>query len=366
MYSKNITSAEIGLISMIGLSTSTLTQPFWGRLADRFPRRVLLISLSTFLAFTYVLTILASNLYHFIILSTMTYAFTMAVDSTSATHAAHLTESTEVGGGLGRWRISVSLGWAIATLFSGLLTDIFGFPSIFLMSAAITLFSAFFFKSVGEDGKSHESKKTRISGASILRQKSLLVLYISIFLIWIAHAPIPLFLSLYLYQPPFNTPKTLISIAFSLGAIAEIPAMLYFGFLSDKIGRKLLLSVCLFAYPVRLFLTAMFNDPISVLFVQLLSGLTFGGLYVVSIAYISDVVPNKMRGTAVGFYGMAMNLGLILGSSIGGSIIDYLGFKMMYELMALSSIIPALLFIIAGKETLLTPEMRRTHRLKKF
>jgi len=96
----------------------------------------------------------------------------------------------------------------------------------------------------------------------------------------------------------------------------------------------------------------VFDNPFCVLFVQLLHCLTFGGLYVVSMAYLSDSVQDEAVGTAVGFYTMAMNFGLILGSPFCGALVNHLGFEMMYKIMALYSVIPATLFFMIGRETL--------------
>jgi len=348
---KNITVEEIGLAFAISQFTSTVTQPLWGRLSDRYNRKTLLVLLSASLAFLYILIIFASNIFHFIILGAATFTFMMASGSVSAAFAVRLTESGEVGRSFSRWRISWSIGWIIATLFSGLLTDTYGFPIVFVLSAVTTVFSILLFKNVRE-GKRHPPRNTRSGGWFTLHKRGLLILYASILLTWVATAAIDIYLPLYLHGPPLGASNTLISIAFSFAAMAEIPGMLYFGSLSDKIGRKRILSICFFAYPLRLLLTAMFDNPLCVLFVQLLHSLTFGGLYVVSMAYVSDTVPNETVGTAVGFYTMAMNFGLILGAPFCGALVNHFGFKMMYKIMALYSVIPATLFVTIGRETL--------------
>jgi len=350
-YSKGISSADVAFTYTIAFSVSTLSLPAWGRLSDQLDKRNLLVLLSASVVIILLLITFVSRLFDLTILYVMYFTFGGASNSISAALATNIVMSTKMGREFGRWRISFSLGWIMATLFSGLLTDVFGFTSIFVLSAIATFFSALCFRLLRGEPERQEPKKTSAI-MPILRQRSLIIMYLAIFLIWVVNPSIDVFLPLYMYQPPLNAPKTLISIAFSLSAIAEVPAMLYFGVLSDRIGRKLILALCFLAYPARLFLTAMSNDPISILFVQLFHALTFGGLYVVSTAYLSDIVPDEIRGTAISLYTMAMNFGTILGSPIDGALVAIMSFKMMYIVMALYSFAPALLFLIAGKETL--------------
>lgn len=352
LNSKGVHSIEIGFILTVAIIISTLTQPIWGKSSDRFNKKNLQILLTITLALAFFLTTYGNCLLDFLVSSIFIYTCTEALNSVSVALVTSLVQTGNIGRGFGQWRISISLGWIIATLFSGLLTEIFDFSAIFISSSIMSLISIFVLLSIKDDRTLEKGEKSSMSFDFIWKNHNLLKIYIAILLVWVVLPSLDSFLALYMTHPPLQVPNTLISLAFSISAIAEIPAMLYLGQLSDKIGRKLILSICFLSFPFRLFLTAVSSNIINILFAQLFSALTFGGLYVVSMAYISDVTSIEIRGSAVSFLTISMNVGNILGSAITGALIDILGFKMMYILMAFYSILPCLFFLIVIRETL--------------
>ena len=106
-----------------------------------------------------------------------------------------------------------------------------------------------------------------------------------------------------------------------------------------------------FVYPLRLFLYTVVSHPYLILPIQLLHGLTFGVLYVASVAFVSDIA-SESRGTALGLYNTASYGGSAAGSAIAGVISDGHGLINMYRFMTVFSFLPALLFTFIAKETL--------------
>jgi MFS family permease len=150
------------------------------------------------------------------------------------------------------------------------------------------------------------------------------------------------FLPLYI-QNALGAKPTIRSLAFTIATLAEIPAMMYLGKLSDKIGYKKVFAFCLLAFSTRFFLTGMLQDPILVSIVQILHGITFGGLFVVSIAYISKFISEDLRGSAVGLKSATTGVAMMLGSYTLGFTTENFGFKAMY---LLSAIIPSIALIV--------------------
>ena len=145
--------------------------------------------------------------------------------------------------------------------------------------------------------------------------------------------------------------SVIVGLAFSIAAMAEIPCMIYLGALSDKIGRKPLIVVALLVYPLRLFLYTVVSHPYLILPIQLLHGLTFGVLYVASVAFVSDIAPES-RGTALGLYNATSSAGSAAGSGLAGIISGNYGLIIMHQFLTVFSFLPALLFTVMAKESL--------------
>jgi len=113
--------------------------------------------------------------------------------------------------------------------------------------------------------------------------------------------------------------------------------MLYLGSLSDRIGRKKVIALCLAAYPARYILTAFTGNPGLIIGAQLLHGLTFGGLYVVSVSYLSEAVDEDLKGLALSLYSINSSIARFLGNYFLGLLVDNYGFVPMYYVAALIS-----------------------------
>ncbi|MEM2410305.1 MAG: MFS transporter, partial [Thermofilaceae archaeon] len=151
------------------------------------------------------------------------------------------------------------------------------------------------------------------------------------------------FLPLYMTQG-LHASKLLASLAFTVTPLAEIPAMILLGSLSDRVGRRKVIAVCLAAYPVRFMLTGLLRNPLLVIAAQLLHGLTFGGLYVVTVAYLTEQMTGA-AGVASSIFPVASNVGNMVGGYLLGVLLSTYGFTTMYlAAAAISSLAIPLLY----------------------
>ncbi|MEZ4959386.1 MAG: MFS transporter [Saprospiraceae bacterium] len=111
--------------------------------------------------------------------------------------------------------------------------------------------------------------------------------------------------------------------------LASYPFMQFFGApllgsLSDRFGRKPLLTVSLFGTMLGylLFAYAIYSGRLWLLFVsRMLPGFTGGNIAIVYSA-IADVSDEKSRPKNFGLVGMSFGLGFILGPTLGGILAD--------------------------------------------
>ncbi|WP_100333924.1 MFS transporter [Bacillus alkalisoli] len=115
----------------------------------------------------------------------------------------------------------------------------------------------------------------------------------------------------------------------TLGFLVAVYAFMQFlfapiwGRVSDKIGRKPLITLGLFGFAVAEFIFA-FATGIWMLFVsRILAGLFGAALMPTAMAYVSDVTSEEKRGQGMGILGAAMGLGIVVGPGIGGWLAEY-------------------------------------------
>ncbi|MBM7647619.1 DHA1 family multidrug resistance protein-like MFS transporter [Bacillus ectoiniformans] len=115
----------------------------------------------------------------------------------------------------------------------------------------------------------------------------------------------------------------------TLGALIAVYSFMQFifapvwGRLSDKIGRKPLITIGLIGFAIAEFMFA-FAAGVWMLFAARILAGTFGSaLMPTAMAYVSDVTEAENRGKGMGILGAAMGLGIVIGPGIGGWLAEY-------------------------------------------
>jgi DHA1 family multidrug resistance protein-like MFS transporter len=92
------------------------------------------------------------------------------------------------------------------------------------------------------------------------------------------------------------------------------------GVLSDRIGRRGIMSASLFLFTVATATYALSTDAGLMMALRLLQGMAASGFAVGSQAYINDRTPAEFRGLANGITSSAINIGVIVGPILGGTL----------------------------------------------
>jgi len=90
--------------------------------------------------------------------------------------------------------------------------------------------------------------------------------------------------------------------ASALMAGSEVPLMFLMAALMKKIGFKQLIVFCGAAYVIRMFITASVGTISGLMYAMLLQGITFAVLIPLSMSYLSKIVDERVRSTAVTTY----------------------------------------------------------------
>ncbi len=88
--------------------------------------------------------------------------------------------------------------------------------------------------------------------------------------------------------------------------------------LSDRLGRRTLLIIGWLYYAVIYYVLAVVKTPLAVSITVLMYGIYYGFTEGSARAYIADLVPTRLRGTAYGLYNMGTGIALFAASLIAG------------------------------------------------
>ncbi|MEF2529886.1 MULTISPECIES: MDR family MFS transporter [Streptomyces] len=144
--------------------------------------------------------------------------------------------------------------------------------------------------------------------------------------------------------------------AYMLAATAATPL---WGKLGDQYGRKKLFQTAIVIFLIGSALCGLAQDMPQLIGFRALQGLGGGGLIVLSMAIVGDIVPPRERGRYQGLFGAVFGATSVLGPLLGGLFVDQLSWRWVFYINLPVGLV-ALAVIAAA---LHIPVRREPHRI---
>jgi len=195
-----------------------------------------------------------------------------------------------------------SLTFALSAQVAGILTTAFGHGVRFWLGGTFFVLALLIALSYRPARRSNlDEKKPRLSGGETFKiifssKQYCLLLAVSFFLILSSSAMVTL---VQLLIPEFGGTTAQVGTAFAVMAGSEVPMMFLMALIIKKLGYKKVLVFTGAAFATRMFITANVASVNGIISIQLLQGLTFAVLLPVSMSYLSEIVDERVRTTAV-------------------------------------------------------------------
>ena len=103
-----------------------------------------------------------------------------------------------------------------------------------------------------------------------------------------------------------------------------------YGKFGDLYGRKIVLQVAIAVFLVGSALCGIAQNMVQLIVFRALEGAGGGGLIVITIAVIGDLIPPRERGRYQGFFGAVIGVATIVGPLVGGFFVDHLSWRWIF------------------------------------
>jgi MFS family permease len=317
--------------------TAAMVSPLWGRLADRYGRKPILIRASLGMAVAMSLIGLAQDIYQLVALRALA-GFLGGYASGAVILVATQTPRDRAAWALGTLSIGSMAGNLAGPLLGGVLPDLIGVRGTFFAAGA-TIFVAFLattflireVRPQRAPSGSPDAARTGTWGA-IPDRAPVLAMLATALLILFANMSIEPIITLYMGAIVADPARVVLMAGFAMAAAAlgSILAAPRVGRLADRVGHAKVVVACLAGAGVLLVPQAFVTAGWQLIALRFLMGVALGGLLPAITALIRHSVPDRVSGAVLGYSQSAQYLGQITGPLVGGVVGSHLGMPAVF------------------------------------
>jgi multidrug resistance protein len=149
-----------------------------------------------------------------------------------------------------------------------------------------------------------------------VNRKNLLILSFTLLVVMLGYSmAMPL---LPFYIEAFGVGGTELGWLMSTYSLMQLICAPVWGVLSDRYGRKPILSIGVLGYTISLFMFGLANSFAMMFIARSLSGILSSATMPTAMAYVGENSPQQQRSKGMGQLGAAVGIGVIIGPMVGG------------------------------------------------
>lgn len=336
---RGLNGTEIGWVMAVGPFATIISQPFWGYISDKYKtvKRSLLICIVGLLISS-VLFFQMNQLLAIILMGSVFYFFTTPIGALGDSLAQRRAYDLKVS--FGTIRMWGSIGFATSALIIGELLARVGVQYMiypYLFFGTLALLVTFKLKDVPVESDPISFRDL----SKLLTNKPYLIFLGLMMFLTISHRANDSFIGLYIAELGGN--EGLVGVAWFVGVISEAAIFAFAGYWFRKYHPLVFIIAAGVLYSIRWFFYASFDSPYQVIALQVLHGVTFGVFYLAAFDYISRLIPKLLQSTGhLVFFATFFGVSGIIGSLVGGVLIDNYGGSTLYTAIGILSLLGAI------------------------
>jgi len=340
------TNSVAGVVLALYTISALMIRPFSGFLVDMFARKPLYLICYGFFCVLFAGYVVATTLTMLILLRIL-HGFAFGVSTvSSSTVAVDIMPSARRGEGIGYFGMAANIAMAVGPVAGLWLQKNYSFDMVFWAAFASSLIGWLIITLIRPIKKEHPAPGTKapISLDRFILTRALPCVGL-LFVGGIGYGAVLNYVGLYSENAPFQSNAGMFFVLLAIGIVlarvvsakainnGKIVRMVYLG------GTALIFSFTLFAfcqYTVILYLVAF------------MLGIGFGYLSPAFQTMLINLAEHNQRGTANATYFSFWDLGIGLGTAVGGTIIERLNFQWLYGICGMAVFLGLIYFVVVS------------------
>ncbi len=331
-----------GVIFASNFVTAFLFQPLWGKIADKYGRKLMIWRSSFGMAIVITLMGFATSAWHLLFLRLLNGMISGYMPASTSIVSA-TTPKERIGFAMGILQSGAVAGTILGPLIGGVLQEWIGFKNVFYITGSLLLFVSFFSVIFVRDNFNPKEAK-KMSDISLVKGLKKLIkipqlrsLYALTFFIQLSMISTVLLMPLFVQEMHGNIER-LVLLAGLVGSVTGFSNMIFspiLGRLGDKVGKRRILFVSMIGAALLMIPHAFVNNIQQLLIIRFIFGIFLGGLMPSVNALIRQHTPNGMESRAFSLNASFMSLGNVIGPIAGGTLSIFIGIRGVFLMSAI-------------------------------
>ncbi|WP_413497818.1 multidrug efflux MFS transporter MdtG [Buttiauxella gaviniae] len=328
-----------GIVFSITFLFSAIASPFWGGLADRKGRKIMLLRSALGMSIVMVLMGFASNIWQFLALRALLGLLGGFVPNANALIATQVPRHKS-GWALGTLSTGGVSGALLGPMIGGFLADTYGLRPVFFITATVLftcfVFTLFCIREQFTPVNKKDMLHARQVFTSLKNPKLVLSLFVTTMIIQVATGSIAPILTLYVRELAGNVSN----LAFISGMIASVPGVAALisaprlGKLGDRIGPERILICALVISVLLLIPMSMVQTPWQLGVLRFLLGAADGALLPAVQTLLIYNSSNQIAGRIFSYNQSFRDIGNVTGPLVGAAVSASYGFRTVFLVTA--------------------------------
>ena len=309
--------------------------PVWGKFADLYGRKPILMRAALAMAVVMSLIGLAQNIWQLVALRLMA-GLLGGYSSGAVVLVATQTPKERAGWALGVLSTGTLAGTLLGPLLGGVMPGLVGIRETFFVAGGVIfvafLATAFLVREDRSGFRKEVRRVTKRAWSMIPDQRPVAAMLLTAMLLLFANMSVEPIITVYVGQllPAGGDVVFTAGLVMAASAVGSILAAPRLGRLADRIGHWKLIVFCLGACAILLIPQAFVTAAWQLIGLRFLMGIALAGLLPAITATIRHNVPQNAAGTILGYSTSAQYAGQVLGPLAGGFIGGQIGMPAVF------------------------------------